>query len=82
MEVKEDPRPERMFRITLSERELRLLAGVLDFPVWSDQPDDVRRFCHTTYSACIEALGVDSLELRAVDVGMVPGRVSVDATDV
>lgn len=74
MHIEEVPPSERTFTVTLTESELRMLAGVLDFPVWSDQPDDVGAFCKKLHGAANDAL-CDFV--TADTIGMVPGRVSV-----
>lgn len=65
---------ERSFTITMTESQLRMLAGVIDFPCWSDQPEDVAAFCREIAAQTYDALGE---HVGAETIGMVNGRNSI-----
>lgn len=62
--------------LRLSPREARILAGVIDFPRWDAQPDEIREFCeeaHDVLSAALDGSSERSASFySAAALGMEP----------
>ena len=56
----------------LSGGLLELLAGVLDFPMWAQQPPAVGAFCEELYHLVVAHLDEDEDAVLADDHGMTP----------
>lgn len=50
-----ESKPKKRVRLTLTEKEARLLSGLSDFPVWRKQPDELREFLEALNDALIRA---------------------------